>query len=256
LLPEDIEFLYIQECNDVRSLCGIPSLKNATNLKACVIKKCNGVEHVLSYYSSSSSILPLQSLESLRLAFLQNLSDLIRCDTAFSRSPPSGTLACLKEIRIYNCPNIKKLLMPGLLTCLQNLEEIHVEDCRQMVEIVAAASGEDEDEVEKNKEGLGSIMFTLPKLRCLQLWDLPQLKSICPGNAVLVCDSLQDIIVRYCRKLKRIPLSLPLVDGQPSPPPSLQIIKAFPNQWWESLEWDHPNAKNVLQPFCHFTRYV
>uniref|UniRef100_A0A2N9EX05 NB-ARC domain-containing protein n=1 Tax=Fagus sylvatica TaxID=28930 RepID=A0A2N9EX05_FAGSY len=256
LLPEDIEFLYIQECNDVRSLCGIPSLKNATNLKACVIKKCNGVEHVLSYYSSSSSILPLQSLESLRLAFLQNLSDLIRCDTAFSRSPPSGTLACLKEIRIYNCPNIKKLLMPGLLTCLQNLEEIHVEDCRQMVEIVAAASGEDEDEVEKNKEGLGTIMFTLPKLRCLQLWDLPQLKSICPGNAVLVCDSLQDIIVRYCRKLKRIPLSLPLVDGQPSPPPSLQIIKAFPNQWWESLEWDHPNAKNVLQPFCHFTRYV
>lgn len=256
LLPEDIEFLYIQECNDVRSLCGISSLKNANNLKACVIKKCNRVEHVLSHYSSPSSILTLQSLESLRLAFLQNLSNLIRCDRALSQSPPLGTLACLKEFRIYNCPNIKKLFMPRLLMCLQNLEEIHVEDCRQIEEIVAAAAS-DENEVEENKDkGLGTTIFTLPKLRCLQLWDLPQLKIICNDNAVLVCDSLQEIIVRYCRKLKRIPLSLPLLDGQPSPHPSLQIIKAFPEQWWESLEWDHPNAKNLLQPFCQFTRYV
>ena len=101
LLPKDIEFLYIQECNDVRSLYGISSLKNANNLKACVIKKCNRVEHVLSHYSSHSSIFTLQSLESLWLAFLQNLSDFIRCDRALSQSPPSGTLACLKEFRIY-----------------------------------------------------------------------------------------------------------------------------------------------------------
>jgi hypothetical protein len=47
LLLEDIEFLYIQECNNVTSLCGIPSLKNATNLKACVIK--NRIEDGYAY---------------------------------------------------------------------------------------------------------------------------------------------------------------------------------------------------------------
>ncbi|XP_062168701.1 probable disease resistance protein At4g27220 isoform X2 [Alnus glutinosa] len=255
VLPQDVEYLYMQECNDVRSLCDITSLTNATNLKASMIKKCKGVEQVLSSSSlSSSSILPLQSLESLRLAFLQNLSDIITFDG--SKSPPPGTLSCLKEFRIYNCPNIKKLFTMGLLKCLHNLEELHVEDCRHLVEIVAVSSS-DEDEVEEYKEeGIGTVIFTLPKLRFLQLWDLPELKSICTSNSVLVCDSLRDIILRYCRKLKRIPLSLPWIDGQPSPPPSLQIIKAFPKEWWESLEWDHPHAKNVLQPFCHFSRYV
>ena len=73
---------------------------------------------------------------------------------------------------IDNCPNIKKLFMPRLLMCLQNLEEIHVEDYRQIEEIVAAAS--DENEVDENKDkGLGTTIFTLPKLWCLQLWDLP-----------------------------------------------------------------------------------
>ncbi|XP_059443399.1 disease resistance protein SUMM2-like [Corylus avellana] len=260
VLPNDIEYLYIQECNDVRSLCDIKSLKTATNLKASVIRKCKGVEQVLSsssLSSSSSCILPLQSLESLRLSFLQNLRDIITCDGSFSRSksPPPGILSCLKEFRICKCPNIKKLFTPGLLKCLHNLEEIYVEDCWNLVEIVAMEA--DEGEVEEYTEkGIGTLIFTLPKLRFLQLWDLPELKSICASNAELVCDSLQDIILRYCRKLKRIPLSLPWIDGQPSPPPSLQIIKAFPKEWWESLEWDHPHAKNVLQPFCHFTRYV
>jgi disease resistance protein RPS2 len=44
-----------------------------------------------------------------------------------------------------------------------------------------------------------------------------------------------------------------LENGQPSPPPSLKKIKAHPEEWWETVvEWEHPNAKDVLRPFVTF----
>ena len=68
--------------------------------------------------------------------------------------------------------------------------------------------------------------------------------------AVIVCYSLETIKISICLKLKRLPLSLPrLSNGQLSPPHSLKEIEAYNKEWWESLEWDCPNTKNVLQPF-------
>ncbi|KAJ6854652.1 hypothetical protein NC651_039563 [Populus alba x Populus x berolinensis] len=56
-----------------------------------------------------------------------------------------------------------------------------------------------------------------------------------------------------CEKLKRMPIYLPLLEnGQPSPPPSLKEIFVYPKKWWESVvEWEHPNAKDVLRPFVN-----
>jgi len=55
-------------------------------------------------------------------------------------------------------------------------------------------------------------------------------------------------------KLKRMPICLSLLEnGQPSPLPSLQHIFAYPKEWWESVvEWEHPNAKDVLLPLVRF----
>jgi len=51
---------------------------------------------------------------------------------------------------------------------------------------------------------------------------------------------IHDITVTSCEKLKRMAICFPLLEnGQPSPPPSLKNI----------VEWEHPNAKDVLRPF-------
>jgi disease resistance protein RPS2 len=140
---------------------------------------------------------------------------------------------------------MKKLFPLVLLPNLVNLEVIEVKDCYKMEEIIGTT---DEESSTSNP----ITEFILPKLKTLRLAVLPELKSI--WSAKLICNSLEDITVMYCKKLKRMPICLPLLEnGQPSPPPSLKKIDAFPKKWWETVvEWEHPNAKDVLRPFVQF----
>nr|XP_023926395.1 disease resistance protein At4g27190-like [Quercus suber] len=255
VLPGDLQFLKLKTCEDLRSLSDVPSLKHATKLKTIRIEDCEGMEHVVSSTSPSSSFtVSLQTLEILVLLKLKNLRGLFRKERAASARVPLDTFSSLKVICIYECP-IKKLLPLGLLLHLHNLEEIRVVSCLELEEIIAEACDEfEEDEEKKEEKGMDTTKITLPKLRDLNLWNLPELKTICSSSKVIVCDSLEKIHISKCLKLKRLPLSLPLLgNGQLSPPSSLKEIKACDDQeWWDSLEWDCPDTKNALQPFCFY----
>ncbi|XP_023926661.1 disease resistance protein At4g27190 [Quercus suber] len=244
VLPEDMQYLEIGECDDLTSLCDVPSLKHIRELKKICLHNCKGIEHVLSSSSVTDS---LQTLEILELWDLDNLRGLLRKERVASARVPPNTFSRLKVISIGQCPNIKKLLPPGLLLHLRNLEEIVVYDCNQVKEIIGEVSDEFEEEEE---EGMDTTKINLPKLRDWSLWNLPELKTICNSSKVIVCNSLEMIQIYKCPKVKTLPLSLPLLNGQLSPPPSLQHIKGS-EEWWESLEWDSPDTKNVLQPFFH-----
>ncbi|XP_017604711.1 probable disease resistance protein At4g27220 [Gossypium arboreum] len=249
--PIEIQELHILKCDCLRSLVDDnSSFKNAIDLRVCEIWACDGIECVVSLSSlASSSAHPFQSLEELVLGDLPKLSALIMKDAGIgsattSTLAPSATFSHLKKICVQRCSSMKTLLPHWLLPYLQNLEEICVPECDELVEILGAATSEVE---EKGSDAL--IEFHLPKLRELRLLELPNLKSICSKSGVMVCDSLQLINVDYgCKKLKRIPPFVPLVgNGQPFAyaPPSLPIRSS--TEWWESLEWDdHPNFKNVL----------
>ncbi|TYI84848.1 hypothetical protein E1A91_D05G395000v1 [Gossypium mustelinum] len=246
--PIEIQELNIVKCDYLRNLVDDnSSFKNAIDLR---IYDCKGIECVVSLSSfASSSAHPFQSLEMLDLQRLPKLSALIMKDAGIgsattSTLAPSTTFSHLKEIDVQRCSSMKTLLPHWLLPNLQNLEQIWVSECDEIVEILGAATSEVEE-----KRGDALIQFHLPKLRVLAFWKLPNLKSICSKSGVMICDSLKLIAVIRCDKLKRIPPFVPLVgNGQPFAyaPPSLTITSN--TEWWESLEWnDHPNFKNVLR---------
>jgi len=207
------------ECIDARSLCDVLSLENATELELISIRNCNNMESLVSSSWFCSAPPPLPSY--------------------------NGMFSGLREFYCDGCDNMKKLFPLVLLPNFVNLEMIYVRDCEKMEEIIGTT-----DEESSTSNSITEVI--LPKLRTLELYMLPELKSIC--SAKLICNSLEYICVIDCDELKRMPICLPLLEnGQPSPPPSLRRMIIHPKEWWETvLEWEHPNAKDVLHPFVKF----
>jgi disease resistance protein RPS2 len=204
---------------DARSLCDVLSLENATELELINIYDCDIMESLVSSSWLCSAPLPLPSY--------------------------NGMFSGLKELYCGGCNSMKKLFPLVLLPNLVNLERILVRDCEKMGEIIGTT-----DEESSSSNSITEVI--LPKLRTLELFMLPELKSIC--SAKLICNSLEVITVMGCKKLKRMPICLPLLEnGQPSPPHSLRRMRIKPKKWWNTVvEWEHPNAKDVLRPFVKF----
>ncbi|GKV16378.1 hypothetical protein SLEP1_g27029 [Rubroshorea leprosula] len=248
VLPDNLEDLWIEYMQNMtsRSLNKIILLENATELRRCVIHQCEGIECVVELDSSSSPSLccpVLDKVEYLCINDLPNLSVLVRVEGV---PTPPRVFSNLKELSIYCCDEMRKLLPLELLQALQNLEEIRVWNCAEMEEIIASSDSDASSD---------KFTFTFPKLRMLELGNLPKLKSICSAKGVMIYDSIEEIDIYKCPELKRNPFQLPLLDnGQLSPPPRLTAIKIHKSSkgWWESVEWDHPNAKNLLQPYLKY----
>ncbi|KAK5786756.1 hypothetical protein PVK06_041399 [Gossypium arboreum] len=135
---------------------------------------------------------------------------------------------------------MKKLFSPNCVSL--NLKVLKISLCVQFEEIIAL-------DFESDERGMATMKFSLLKLKKLVLEWLPELKSICNVDAVVVCESLKWIGVRYCPKLKRMPFKLPQV--RPFSPLKLRIY-VKPKEWWESVEWDDLDAKSLLKLFVNF----
>ncbi|KAH1120697.1 hypothetical protein J1N35_003857 [Gossypium stocksii] len=248
VLPTDLMFLRILESHNVRSLSSISIFfQQANQLRVCSVEACKGIESILESSLSNSLCSPLENLEYLWLERLDNLHVLIKLEAPLSISsslPLLGIFSHLKSFVIKECLNMKQLFPFKLAHDLQNLEKLVVCDCVQMEEIISSE--------EENQEINTPMEFSLPKLRKLELKNLPELKNICSSNSTMVCNSLRKIEVSKCTNLKRMPLHIPLFQDTDQSIPSahpLKVICIHPRKWWESVEWDYPNAKEVLLPW-------
>ncbi|CAI9777629.1 unnamed protein product [Fraxinus pennsylvanica] len=230
MLPQDIENLFFVRSGLRGCLleeCPIPN-----SVRECKIFEEDKIECIMRLEEEFSWV-PFQSLESLTLSGLPNLIGLFKWEAVVPLPP--GTFSCLSELSIYRCGKIKKLFPQSLVHNFRNLELLFLEDCLQMEEII-------EDD---NNEGAD---ITLPMLKKLTLRHLPQVKSICKGK--MICDSIEEIHLRGTKNIKKLPLYLPFLHGQRSPPPRLRTIKigaGGDKEWWESLD-----ANNVLQPVVQY----
>ncbi|GLT28912.1 hypothetical protein SLA2020_038140 [Shorea laevis] len=231
-------------------LTGLPALRNICSSTAVLV--CDSIKDLEFGNCLNLNIgcvfgswfNPLQTLETLTLRRL-NLKSVFDEEALSLLFPPTTAFFPLKSLSVTNCHQLKKLFPHTLLLgYLQNLEVIEVLYCEQMEELISLASQEEEK----------ALKLSLPKLTELKLKYLPKLKSICSGNSVLICDSLQSLTIRDCKELKRIPLHLPQLDNA-QPNPLLKRIYVSPKECWELLEWNQPNAKDTLSTFCRFDEW-
>ncbi|GKV27467.1 hypothetical protein SLEP1_g36640 [Rubroshorea leprosula] len=221
VLPGDLQDLRIESCNAVGDISVFQ--KDFTQLRTCALEDCLGIGCVVSLSSSSStSSTVMNNLEVLTLKCLLGLRDVVKVEKTRASLAPTifpHIFSNLKQLRVYNCLKLKKLFPWELLQGqgLQNLELIEVTNCQGMEEIIGW------EEEEEGNQTTTTILITFPKLRILELQSLPELKRICPERG--------------------------WENAQPSLPAVKSICIFNPKRWWESLEWENPDDKIVLQPF-------
>ncbi|KAL2528939.1 putative disease resistance protein [Forsythia ovata] len=247
LLPRDIEELRFSRSGLSGSLAdGFQMLNNARYIKKCIVYNEDEIECIIRLSSTEdqqSRGVPFQSLEELFLYVLPNFIGLFMWEGKAAVAPLlPGIFAQLTDLRITQCNKMKKLIPWSLLQTLPNLQKLEVTSCKEIEEIIGDEDDDGSPVINSSAE------VTMPRLKKLKLWDLPELKSI--YKEMMICDSIEKIIIMSCTNLKKV---APL-DGQPSPPPSLKEIQVYADgkEWWESLEWEHPNANNFLRPFVKF----
>ncbi|CAA2981689.1 probable disease resistance At5g63020 [Olea europaea subsp. europaea] len=245
-LPRNIERVVFDQCGlDSCLFDNIQQLNNAIELKHCNFMDEDGIEFIVRL-SLEKELMPLHYLQDLCLWNLPNFIGLIWWDVAPTVAPlPHGLFSHLQSLWIDECDKIKKLLPWSLVPNLHNLKELIVCSCAKMEEII------EDDESDGGFGAESNTDITLPRLEILRLGNLPELKSIYKGT--IICHSIVEIDLYHITKVRKVPLFLQPLNGQLSLPPSLKKIDVSKKDegWWESLEWDQPNANSVLQSFVH-----
>ncbi|KAJ9672861.1 hypothetical protein PVL29_026207 [Vitis rotundifolia] len=171
--------LVLPTCNTWITQCLLPigllnvsqSLKMATDLKACLISRFEGIEYLWSVKDciASLNLLFLEELQSLRVLFKLRLTDIVHCSS-------------LKHLYVSNCGNLKHLFTPELVKYhLKNLQTIDVDNCRQMENIIRAIKVEEEEE---EINDMNNLILCFPNLQSLVLKGLLKLKSIWKGTMI------------------------------------------------------------------------
>ncbi|KAJ0501592.1 putative leucine-rich repeat domain superfamily [Helianthus annuus] len=214
-LPNNIQQLALHSCHDITFLSKPSDTTDLENLRQCYLSNCSGMEFITTCGNRFPS---LELLVLRKLPILKAICNGIASSQIFTK---------LKSLKIHSCNSMKYLFSSGMLEDFQNLEEIEVWNSSLIQEMV------------EDNSGLFSTV-SLPKLRRLSLSSLPEMKCITKG--VLICDSLETVEIWDCEKLRALPFSVSHL------PSTLERIKGN-RSWWDGLEWDEPNCKNLLQPF-------
>ncbi|KAK5786784.1 hypothetical protein PVK06_041429 [Gossypium arboreum] len=201
---------------------------------------------VLPYDIQQLNLKLCKGVRSLEDIGLKDATDLKECEVDCCDkleaifSSKCHQLQTLESLILIRLQNLNVIVGAGVEESSENLT---VSTCSKLEEIIA----------EPQKEGTGAFKFSLPKLKRLTLCSLPELKSICSENGVIVCDSLECIEI-VCEKVKRILRYLSQLqnddEGKSTPSNPLKEIHVHSTYWWESMEWDHPNfdVKKVVKP--------
>lgn len=138
----------------------------------------------------------------------------------------------MKKLKVSSGHALTGLLSTTQARSLKLLEELEVEDCGGMEQVImeeTAGEALDKD--------------TFPRLKNLRLRQLPKLASFCQAGVLLDLLCLKNISVVDCPDLRSLPLG----------PASAPDLKSFRGNrvWFDAMEWTDSSVKARIEPFLH-----
>ena len=125
--------------------------------------------------NQQSPLLPY--LESLWLQDMENMNYVWKCNWnkfLCSTTQQKSSFQNLKTISLQRCKNIKYLLSPCMIKLLSSLEQIYINGCDAIEEVVSNR----DDEYEEIATSSQTNTTFLPRFDSLELYNLPHLKLI------------------------------------------------------------------------------
>ncbi|XAR49325.1 hypothetical protein NMG60_11032494 [Bertholletia excelsa] len=196
--------------SEIASLCKVQS---------CVIESCHAME---SIFGTNGNAMP-PNLEHLYLKSLPKLGDIWRGQVL------PGCLVKLKTLVLINCQLLAKVFSPGVVQQLHELQHLRMEKCPSVKELIAS------DDI------VGGLNL-LPKLKELELIDMPNLQTICQ-NESLYWPSLRKLWIYKCSSLR----SLPFTQDNAK---KLKLMEAE-QEWWDALLWQNEDIKKQFEKSSH-----
>ncbi|KAK8464858.1 hypothetical protein PHAVU_010G091751 [Phaseolus vulgaris] len=121
-------------------------------------------------------------------------------ETIGVHSTSTMSFSFLKQVRAYRCSQLQYLFTSSVAKKLVNLEEIGVQECESLKEIVAKGGDEDEPEGEGEDKYENEMVFM--KLEKLTLISLDKFESFYTGSSTLNFPSLRRVWVQNCFSTK------------------------------------------------------
>lgn len=197
-------------------------MESMKNLIICSVEGCNEIETIVDGTRMTKGV--LEYLQHLQVA------NALKLESIWQGPVHAGSLTQLRTLTLVKCPQLKKIFCNALIQQLSKLEDLSVENCGQIEEMITKS---EKDVSESNQ---------LPRLKTLTLLNLPKLRLICDDDS-LQWRSLRRIEISMCGMLKSLPFNY-------ANSTKLRQIKGQ-RAWWEALEWTDDGAmKQRLESLC------
>ncbi|XP_021745571.1 probable disease resistance protein At4g27220 isoform X2 [Chenopodium quinoa] len=218
------------------------------DLKICVVRDCPKLKAIINSTKRTGNFFPF--LELLSIHYSWNLCWI------WAGPIRAGSLSRLRRLSVHSCPKLELILCRSMVAVLSNLEELTVEDCQSLKNVISSQDQSsadhdigDNDFCEPNVTDVNSIedvgndqMEVDPpdaaelRLKVLKLHYLPKLVNIWNSGDI---PCLEYISIYNCPRMKNLDLKSPVEA-------TIKEIKAE-TCWWDGLEWRDPALPAKLQ---------
>ncbi|KAF2318302.1 hypothetical protein GH714_004699 [Hevea brasiliensis] len=164
LLLKKAEVLYLDNVKGIKSILYDMDWEGFPQLKHLDIKNSDDIQYVINSTVQVPSLNVFPILEPL------SLNNLVSLEKICYGRLTTGPFTKLRILKVGTCNRLKSLFSFSMVRNLSQLQEMTVEYCQNMEEIVIDQSGVGEDNIE---------VAEFSQLRSLRLGALPALKSFC-----------------------------------------------------------------------------